>query len=42
MFAGRILRRRAVLGLAAAALATLGFAAPATAQKTKPIKVAAI
>jgi basic membrane protein A len=42
MFAGRILRRRAVLGLAAAALATLGFAAPAAAQKTKPIKVAAI
>jgi basic membrane protein A len=42
MFAGRIFSRRAVLGLAAAALATLGLAAPATAQKTKPIKVAAI
>jgi basic membrane lipoprotein Med (substrate-binding protein (PBP1-ABC) superfamily) len=41
-FAGTCFSRRAVLGLAAAALATLGLAAPAAAQKQKPIKVAAI
>jgi basic membrane lipoprotein Med (substrate-binding protein (PBP1-ABC) superfamily) len=41
-FAGKSFSRRALLGLAAAALATLGLAAPAAAQKTKPIKVAAI
>ena len=42
VFAGKSLSRRAVIGLAAAALATLGLAAPAAAQKAKPIKVAAI
>ncbi len=41
-FAASYFTRRAVLGLAAAALATLGLAAPAAAQKAKPIKVAAI
>jgi basic membrane protein A len=42
LFLDKSFSRRAMLGLAAAALATLGLAVPAAAQKTKPIKVAAI
>jgi basic membrane protein A len=42
LFRNKSFSRRAMLGLAAAALATLGLAVPAAAQKTKPIKVAAI
>ena len=39
---GFSLTRRAALAVAAAALAAIGLGGPATAQKAKPIKVAAI
>ena len=39
---GRSITRRAALAVAAAAVAAVALVAPASAQKTKPIKVAAI
>jgi basic membrane protein A len=39
---GRSITRRAAFAVAAAAVAAVAFVAPAAAQKTKPIKVAAI
>ena len=39
---GRSITRRAAFAVAAAAVAAVAFVAPASAQKTKPIKVAAI